>query len=193
VTVPAKTRSGGLEVLLVHGDHDAWPVIEAILRRLGHDVRTIGAAHDPDIVINVAESNGAIPVVQELRERRRPVIAFLVDTTERAVTSAAYAGVVMHVLGRDPAAWPKVVEVALRPYTTVHELEGALQRRAVIERAKGVLMERRSIREREAFELLRREARATNRRVVDVAAAILEGHLPLAPRAEQGAAAELMH
>jgi AmiR/NasT family two-component response regulator len=56
-------------------------------------------------------------------------------------------------------------------------------------------MERRAIRERDAFELLRREARNTNRRIVDVAAAVLDGHLllPGSERAAQGAAVELMH
>jgi response regulator NasT len=61
------------------------------------------------------------------------------------------------------------------------QLESALERRAVIERAKGVLMERHSISEREAFEQLRDHARANGRRVVDVAQSVLDGHA-LLPR-----------
>jgi response regulator NasT len=51
------------------------------------------------------------------------------------------------------------------------------------ERAKGILMERHSIDEEDAFELLREHSRATNRRLVDLAAAIVDGHrlLPKAP------------
>jgi AmiR/NasT family two-component response regulator len=193
--VRTEPRTGSLEVLLVHDDRGASSEIEGILRRLGHNVRTLEDTQQPDIVINVAGSSGAIPVVQELRRKGCPVVSFVVDAPDRLLRSAAYAGVAVYVLGDDRNAWAKVIEVALRPFATLHDLEGALQRRAVIERAKGVLMERRAIREREAFELLRREARGTNRRVVDVAAAVLDGHplLPANERAAQGAAVELMH
>ena len=46
----------------------------------------------------------------------------------------------------------------------------------MIERAKGIVMERQGLDEREAFQRLRERARAGNRRVVDVAAAVVEGH-----------------
>jgi AmiR/NasT family two-component response regulator len=52
----------------------------------------------------------------------------------------------------------------------------------LIERAKGILMERHGIPEQEAFEMLRDQARATNRRVLDVAAAVVEGRPLLPPR-----------
>jgi response regulator NasT len=63
----------------------------------------------------------------------------------------------------------------------VEQLEGALDRRAVIERAKGILMERHSLDERAAFEMLRTHARSSNRRLVDIARAVNEGHA-LLPR-----------
>jgi response regulator NasT len=43
-------------------------------------------------------------------------------------------------------------------------------------------MERHSVGEREAFELLRDQARATNRRVVEIAQAVLDGHALLPKR-----------
>ena len=52
----------------------------------------------------------------------------------------------------------------------------------MIERAKGILMERHAIDEREAFELLRDHARAQSRRVVDVALTVNEGHALLPKR-----------
>ena len=51
----------------------------------------------------------------------------------------------------------------------------------MIERAKGILMERHSVDEREAFELLRDHSRASGRRVVEVAQSVLDGHA-LLPR-----------
>ncbi len=54
----------------------------------------------------------------------------------------------------------------------------------MIERAKGMLMERHGVDERGAFELLRDHARNGGRRVVDVAQAVSDGHalLPKAPQ-----------
>ena len=63
----------------------------------------------------------------------------------------------------------------------VGQLEGALERRAVIERAKGILMERHSVDEQRAFELLRDHSRGSGRRVLDVARSVVEGHA-LLPR-----------
>jgi response regulator NasT len=64
----------------------------------------------------------------------------------------------------------------LRRFAEYHDLEGAFGRRALTERAKGILMERHSIDESSAFELLRKHARATNRKLVDVASAVVDGH-----------------
>jgi AmiR/NasT family two-component response regulator len=55
------------------------------------------------------------------------------------------------------------------------QLQRALDARTVIERAKGVLIERRDLSAEAAFELLRTAARSSRRRVVDVAADVLAG------------------
>jgi AmiR/NasT family two-component response regulator len=73
----------------------------------------------------------------------------------------------------------------LQRFGEYHDLEGAFARRAVTERAKGILMERHGIDERAAFEMLRNHARRTNRKIVDVAESILESH-PLLPSQEEG-------
>ena len=65
---------------------------------------------------------------------------------------------------------------ALRRFAEYHALEGAFGRRALTERAKGVLMERHAIDEERAFTMLRDEARRTQRKLVDVAAAVLASH-----------------
>ena len=75
------------------------------------------------------------------------------------------------------------IELALRRHAErarlteqVEQLESALERRGTIERAKGILMERHGVDDRQAFELLRQHARRTNRRVVDLARAVADGH-----------------
>jgi AmiR/NasT family two-component response regulator len=67
----------------------------------------------------------------------------------------------------------------------VEQLETALERRAVIERAKGILMERHAIDDKAAFQRMRDHARSGNRRVVDVASAVVEGHALLPGRGPQ--------
>jgi AmiR/NasT family two-component response regulator len=45
-------------------------------------------------------------------------------------------------------------DIVLRRFAEYHDLQGAFGRRALTERAKGILMERHSISEENAFELL---------------------------------------
>ena len=71
----------------------------------------------------------------------------------------------------------------LRRFTEYHDLEGAFGRRAVTERAKGILMERHSVDDAGAFEMLRDQSRRANTKLADVAAAVVDGHrlLPKQP------------
>jgi AmiR/NasT family two-component response regulator len=54
----------------------------------------------------------------------------------------------------------------------------------VIERAKAILMERHSIDEASAFAMLRDRSRTDNRKLIDLAAAVIDGHrlLPKQPQ-----------
>jgi response regulator NasT len=99
------------------------------------------------------------------------------------IARAADMGITGYVDSWTPHDVQAAIEVALRRYRSeeqlaekVEQLQTALERRTVIERAKGVLMERHSVGEGEAFQMLREHARAGGRRVVDVASALLEGH-----------------
>ena len=74
------------------------------------------------------------------------------------------------------AAWRNAIEIVLLRFAEYHNLEGAFGRRAVTERAKGILMERHAIGEEQAFELLRSQARKGNRKPVDIAQAVVDGH-----------------
>ncbi|MGZ8636581.1 MAG: ANTAR domain-containing response regulator, partial [Actinomycetota bacterium] len=76
---------------------------------------------------------------------------------------------------RDAVALQSSLDIVLSRFAEYHSLEGAFARRAVIERAKGILMERHAVDERHAFELLRDQARRTNRKITDVAEAVFIG------------------
>ncbi len=75
--------------------------------------------------------------------------------------------------------WQNSIEIVLRRFAEYQELEGAFARRATIERAKGILMERHSIDELGAFELLRDHSRKRRQKLVAIAEAIVDGHLLL--------------
>ena len=66
------------------------------------------------------------------------------------------------------------IDVVLHRFAEFHDLEGAFGRRALTERAKGILIERHSIDEELAFRMLRDQSRTTNRKLIDVAQAILD-------------------
>ncbi|MEA2454618.1 MAG: dTDP-glucose 4,6-dehydratase, partial [Thermoleophilaceae bacterium] len=68
------------------------------------------------------------------------------------------------------------IDVVLARFTEFHDLEGAFGRRALTERAKGILMERHAVDEETAFAMLRDHSRSANRKMVDIAGAVVDGH-----------------
>jgi AmiR/NasT family two-component response regulator len=94
----------------------------------------------------------------------------------------AAAGIFAYISDSDPQDWQSSIDIVLRRFTEYHDLEGAFGHRAITERAKGILMERHSVDEATAFEMLRDHARAANRKLVDIAAAVVDGHALLPKR-----------
>jgi AmiR/NasT family two-component response regulator len=75
----------------------------------------------------------------------------------------------------------------VRRFAEYRDLRGAFGRRALIERAKGILMERHSIDEGSAFEMLRARSRSDNRELIDLAAAVVDGYRLLPGRPDASA------
>jgi AmiR/NasT family two-component response regulator len=101
------------------------------------------------------------------------------------VKEASKRGVFAHISDADVEDWQSSIDIVLRRFAEYHDLEGAFGRRAMIERAKGILMERHSIDDESAFEMLRERSRIDNRKLVDLAGAVVDGHrlLPKDPDA----------
>lgn len=192
-----------LRVLAADEDEAALASTADMLRGLGHevvalavDVRTSAkrvAEEDPDLAVVVldADDEHALALVSEIASYASgPVIALLDREDPEFVEAAAERGLGAWARTDNPASMQSAIEVALRRHAErdalteqVNRLESALERRAVIERAKGILMERHGVAEREAFELLRSHARGHGRTVVATAAAVCDGHglLPKRP------------
>jgi AmiR/NasT family two-component response regulator len=199
-------RERDLTVLLADEDEQALESLASVLRDLGHEVTPFAvsveeAAHlivreDPDLAIVVVHENDdhALALIGEAVETASgPVIAQLRNRDDvDFVARAAERGISAYVDSGDPQNVQAAIEVAIRRYREaarlsekVDQLESALDRRAVIERAKGIVMERHSVSDRDAFERMREHARGSNRRVVDVAQAVVDGHALLPSQSQQ--------
>ena len=101
-----------------------------------------------------------------------PVIAILDVEDEAFIRDAAKRGIFACItLVRDASALQSSLDVVLSRFAECQGLEGAFARRAITERAKGILMERHSIDEQRAFEM-RDEARRSNRKIIEIAEAV---------------------
>jgi AmiR/NasT family two-component response regulator len=192
-----------LRVLIANEDRNALDQLAGVLEQLGHEVTPYAVAvseaieliatEDPDLAIVVVHEDDehALALIAETVEYASgPVIAKTRNGNVDFVTRAAERGISAWIESTSPEVVQGAIEVALRRYeetarlqVKVDQLESALERRAQIERAKGILMERHGIGDREAFELLRDHSRAQNRRVIEVARAVVDGHLLLPRRA----------
>ena len=100
------------------------------------------------------------------------------------VQEASKWGIFAYITDSDVEDWQISIDIVLRRFAEYHDLEGAFGRRSVSERATGILMERHSVYEAEASEMLRNRSRTTNRKLIDIATAVVDGHrlLPKQPQ-----------
>jgi AmiR/NasT family two-component response regulator len=191
-----KSDAHTLKVLLADEDEGALRVTAAVVRDLGHEVAELAigpqeaaemiARDDPDVslVVVYQDDEHALDIIEEITEYARgPVIAILESEDPEFVGMAADRGISAYAREGRAESIQSAIEVAMRRHDEkqklieqVQRLESALERRALIERAKGILMERHNVSEREAFDRLRDHARSRNRTVVDVASSVSEGH-----------------
>jgi AmiR/NasT family two-component response regulator len=155
--------------------------VSAAVRDLGHEVvahevtiaRVARATieHRPDIAIVALheDTDHALGLVTEIvDEAVCPVIALADDASREFVSAAAGRGVFAYIDSTNETELQGAIDVALQRYREYRSLLAAFDRRARIERAKGVLMERHGLREQEAFDRIRSEARAARRPLIDV-------------------------
>jgi AmiR/NasT family two-component response regulator len=185
-----------LRVLVADGQDARTDEITQTVASLGHEVIThqeglaqVGPAtarFKPDVaVVIVGEStqHSLAMIDRIVREAACPVIAVLAVRDRAFVNEAARRGIFAYVTHEeDPGELQSSMDIVLRRFAEYHNLEGAFGRRALLERAKGILMERHSVDEHGAFEMLRREARRNGRKIVDVAEALLSAHAMLPSR-----------
>jgi len=181
--VPVRDGTDHLRVLIANERQDRLALVGAIVLELGHeviareidveDVGPVTARERPDVaLVGLGESSEhALALIDKIvREAACPVIALLHAPDPAFVKEASKRGVFAH------DDWQSSIDIVLRRFAEYHDLEGAFGRRALTERAKGILMERHSINEGTAFNMLRDRSRVDNRKLIDLAAAVVDGH-----------------
>ncbi|MGO9751294.1 MAG: ANTAR domain-containing response regulator [Solirubrobacteraceae bacterium] len=184
-----------LRVLIANERKDRLALVAPIVVALGHeviareiDVKDVGpvtARERPDVaLVGLGESSQhALDLIDKIvREAACPVIVLLHASDPAFVREASKRGVFAHISDNDVEDWQSSIDIVLRRFAEYHDLQGAFGRRATIERAKGILMERHSIDEDNAFELLREQSRTANRKLIDLATAVVDGHRLLPKR-----------
>jgi AmiR/NasT family two-component response regulator len=178
-----------LRVLIANERKDRLALVAPIVAALGHEViareilvEEVGAVTErerPDVaLVGLGESsNHALGLIEKIvQEAACPVILLIHAPDSAFVKEASKRGIFAYITDADAKDWQSSIDIVLRRFAEYHELEGAFGRRALTERAKGILMERHSVAETVAFEMLRDEARTANRKLVDVASAVVDGH-----------------
>jgi AmiR/NasT family two-component response regulator len=189
--------SDHLRVLLANERKDRLAQVAQVVAALGHEViaREVDVSHvgpvtareQPDVALVELgpSSEHALALIDQIvREEACPVIAVLHAPDPAFVKEASKRGVFAHLTDDDVEDWRSSIDIVLRRFAEYQNLEGAFGRRALTERAKGILMERHSIDEASAFAMLRERSRTDNRKLIDLAAAVVDGHrlLPKQPQ-----------
>lgn len=188
-----------LRVLVSDGPGVRLDEVTLTVAGLGHDViaresslpdvARITATERPDVAVVIVHEGTAkaLQLIDRIvHEAACPVIAVLDVQDRDFINEAAKRGIFAYIAnGHDPQEMQSAIDIVLKRFAEYHDLEGAFGRRAVTERAKGILMERHNIDEPAAFDMLRDQARRTHRKLVDVADAVVatRSMLPAQPSA----------
>ncbi len=145
-----------------------------------------------DLIILDAESEARDAlehVVMATRDARRPIVMFTNDDDSSNARAAVAAGVSAYIVaGLSPQRIRPILDVALARFeheealraeladakTELMDLSTELKNRRIIDRAKGLLMQRQGLSEQVAYERLRKTAMDKNLKVVDVAQRMLD-------------------
>jgi two-component system, response regulator / RNA-binding antiterminator len=140
---------------------------------------------EPDMIIVDAESQARDTlehVVMATRDARRPIVLFTDDSDTSHVRDAIAAGVTAYVVsGLAPERVKPVLEVAQARFEHEEKLRQELADartqladRKVVDRAKGILMQRHQIGEPEAYARIRKAAMDKGMKMADIAQRIVD-------------------
>lgn len=186
--------SAALRVLLVDPDPARAAVLEAGLVASGAEIVAIATPSEdlvrrvrataPDVIIIDLDSpsRDTLESLQAVtREQPRPIVMFVDNSDDRMIEEAIRAGVSAYVIdGLNAKRVKPILDVAIARFKEYQALRQELEKtksilseRKVVERAKGILMDEKQMSEDEAYRALRKLAMDQNKRLVDVAQALI--------------------
>jgi response regulator NasT len=178
-----------LRILIANQRPDRLELVTQLVEALGHqviarelEVEEVGEVtrrERPDVaLVGLGESSEhALELIGKIvHEAACPVIALLEQADKSFVNEAAKRGIFAYITDSDPDQLQSALDIVLRRFAEYHNLEGAFGRRAMIERAKGILMAIHGIDEQEAFEMLRSHSQQNGRKLIDLAESVVHSH-----------------
>lgn len=191
---PEALRREALRIALVDDNPVRAAILEEGLREAGHsDITRLTTTPtllrelsvlDPDMVI-IDLANPSRDSLEQMfqisRSVPRPVAMFVDHSDTSMIEAAVEAGVSAYIVdGLKKERIKAILDMSISRFNAFSRLKNELAQarteldeRKTVERAKAILMQRRSITEPEAYALLRRTAMNENRRIIDVAQSIL--------------------
>ncbi len=183
-----------LRVLLVDRDPERAELLEQALAAAGH--RVIGrigdddalaaevAKYQPDVIVIDMEAPGrdTLEQMREIsRDQPKPIILFSDERDPAYIRQAVQAGVSAYVvdgLSRDRVM--PIVEVAVARFREFQNLRQELEStktqladRKIIDKAKGLLMQKKNMSEDQAYQFLRKTAMSRNLKLIEVARVLI--------------------
>jgi len=152
---------------------------EGLLTRIGEI--------SPDVVL-MDLGNPSRDVLEEYfavsRVLAKPIAMFVDESDDDAIAASIDAGVSAYVVdGLSANRIRPLLETTLRRFnafsrlqTDLAEAQGKLAERETIDKAKRILMNTKGVEEPQAYAELRQKAMASNRRIVDIADAVVTAH-----------------
>jgi response regulator NasT len=189
-----RVPEAALRILLVDQNMTRASILEEGLREAGYTNVTVVrdmqnllrrvVDADPDVVcIDLENPNRDVleQMFQVSRVVRRPVAMFVDRSDSEMIKAAVESGVGAYVVdGLKKERVKAVVDMAVSRFNAFNDLREELDRakqalgeRKVVERAKGILMKERGLTEEAAYALLRKAAMSDNKRVVEIAQAVI--------------------
>src|SRR3954469_16915515 len=169
-------------------------ILEDGLREAGHVqvVRIDEMTHllariytiDPDVILIDLE-NPSRDVLEQMfqvsRAVKRPVAMFVDQSDRASIEAAVDAGVSAYIVGGlRKERVQNILDLCISRFNAFSRLEGELEKtrsqleeRKVIDRAKGILMKAKNLTEENAYTLLRKTAMNENKKIAEVAQAVI--------------------
>jgi two-component system, response regulator PdtaR len=155
------------------------------IARTGIEATDLASRLRPDVIImdiRMPEMEGTEAAARINQANPTPILMLTAYTDRDTIRKAEAAGALGYLVKPvNEAELSPAINIALARFrelqslrNQVNELEESLEARKIIERAKGILMQRLGLSERDAYERLRQRARDKRAKMRDIAQAIIE-------------------